>query len=711
MMKSLMCIFFLYLSTYSALIVEKINETFITKDAFEWRDSRYGNLYLNSLSFQQDAIITFNGWQYAVYYSSSRHVAVARREISSESWENLELTDYKQTTDDNHNSISIGVSPADGRIHLSFDHHTAALHYRISKAGLLSNPKDHKWEASLFSEVQSKLDGESVTGVTYPRFITAPDSTLVLTVRIGTSGDSDNRIWKYNNDGTWHNLGQFVEGNYKGGTCTAYFHGLKFDKNNKLHAAWCWREDGSGEMNHDLLYAYSDDYGATWYNNQNSVIARAGKSFITQDTTSCKVWTIATSTGLINQESMTLDNQGRVHILSRENISQKNIQMHYFRDTTGVWHRINTTIATKIWDNRSKIVSDGANNVYAIMPHISIAGASSKSGYTDWSVLSTVDENRFYYSEPLVDVMHTGKESCNLYIFAQKGFRELQNWKNVTNISIGQDVMTVDKNAYCEGPSAQWTNYAFKFSLKIKEIAAGVCFRVQDSSNLYMWQINASTGLLRFHVKKSGTWTVLKETQFTLQANTEYQAAIVADGTKFLCIINDQKVDSVTDASFEKGTIGFKSGKTESFIIDNVSVTSDNVLFSDLFSSQTSLTSPEIMCLEYQLNADSVSTKIPGDFNNAVKGYSLINKLYIKRDRQNAIFYDMPERSDLFISIYDIKGCLVKNIRANNVLKGMFTITINDHAPVSGIYLIRMRVNDCTGRKTEFIIKTTELLR
>lgn len=81
-------------------------------------------------SFQQDAIVSFNGYQYATTYTTSEyggttnHVTVGRRTITpTGDWEFLTLTDYNQTTDDGHNIVSIGISTGDGRIHLSFDHH------------------------------------------------------------------------------------------------------------------------------------------------------------------------------------------------------------------------------------------------------------------------------------------------------------------------------------------------------------------------------------------------------------------------------------------------------------------------------------------------------------------------------------------------------------------------------------------------------------
>lgn len=705
---SILC--FCFSIAFGELTAIKVDETLITDNASQWRDSRYGNLYLNSCSFQQDALITFNGWQYAVFYSTDRYITVARRKVSSKVWESCELTDYKQSVNDNHNTISMGISPADGRLHLSFDHHTSTLHYRMSIAGLLSNPDKFQWSKGLFTSVNSILDGESVTSVTYPRFITAPDSTLVLTTRIGTSGDSDNRIWKYNNNGTWRNLGQFIEGDYNGGNCTAYFHGLQFDNNNRLHAAWCWRETGSGEMNHDLMYATSDDYGLTWHDMEGAVVARAGSSFISQNTRSCRVWTIPTGTGLINQEGMAVDKQGRVHVLSRENVSGKNVQMHYFKDTTGPWHRINTNIPTKVWDNRSSIAFDGEGNVYAIMPHISIAGASVESGYSDWRILTSEDDGNFYYSEPLISITEIDNKSSRLYVFAQKGFSTLQKWKNVSNVNIGPEVMNAGKNAYCQSSSGNWTDFKFTFSLKISEIAAGVCFRVQDSTNLYMWQFNADSDLLRFHVRKQGTWTVLKETTWNIDINTEYRVGIVADGGVFKCMINDQKADSVSDASIAAGGIGFRSGRTESFIVDDVHVSavpSNALLFSDDFTTRASLTSPEISCLEYTLNGEPVSQKWNINLKNMETAHPLMKAGLSTLNNRLTIFCELSERSDLSLSFFNPLGVLLKKITVNNMQKGTNSVVVGDKIQVPGICFVHIRATGVSGKREESLLKFT----
>lgn len=86
---------------------------------------------INGYAFQQDAITSFNGWQYAVYYSALSpdaapeplFVHLARRQLPSGPWQTIVFQDYPQTTDDGHNTVQLGICPGDGTIHLSYDHH------------------------------------------------------------------------------------------------------------------------------------------------------------------------------------------------------------------------------------------------------------------------------------------------------------------------------------------------------------------------------------------------------------------------------------------------------------------------------------------------------------------------------------------------------------------------------------------------------------
>ena len=381
----------------SAQNLVKIAESVVTTNAFsQVMDGAY---YMNGLSYQQDAIITHLNWQYTVFYNSDRHVTIARRKLPGINWELLTLTDYEQTTNDSHNTISIGIAPSDGTIHLSFDHHGSTLHYRKSIPFLATNPDSFSWVDTLFDQTTSQLaNGNIVSNVTYPRFVITPSGDLQFEARIGTSGDGESYLWEYSGTtGKWTSLGKFVD-NPNGGN--AYLNGLTYDKSGRLHTTWVKRETPDASTNHDLSYIYSDDSGRTWHNNAGDSIGTTGTDpVIIQEPL---VWDIPINSKLINQEAQTVDHEGRVHVFQRKNDGVLNYQFHYWRDLDGTWHETNTKLRTGIWYQRSKIAVDENNNLYALMPKLIIASATAASEWTDWSIINLEDHNRFH-SEPLYD--------------------------------------------------------------------------------------------------------------------------------------------------------------------------------------------------------------------------------------------------------------------------------------------------------------------
>lgn len=87
---------------------------------------------INGYAFQQDAIISFRGWQYSAFYSFLQpdepspeplYVHLARRKLPHGKWEVVIFDDYAQTADDGHNTVQLGICPGDGTVHLSYDHH------------------------------------------------------------------------------------------------------------------------------------------------------------------------------------------------------------------------------------------------------------------------------------------------------------------------------------------------------------------------------------------------------------------------------------------------------------------------------------------------------------------------------------------------------------------------------------------------------------
>src|SRR5687768_7342562 len=134
----------------------------------------YGNI-INGQSFQQDALISYKGYQYVTYYNAARRVCIARRKLPDGAWQVIRLSDYRfsyarNQDNDAHNTISMGLCKKDGTIHLAFDHHASPLHYSVSVKGILDGKPG--WDSTLFSPVRDYLEpGKPVNALTYPAFV------------------------------------------------------------------------------------------------------------------------------------------------------------------------------------------------------------------------------------------------------------------------------------------------------------------------------------------------------------------------------------------------------------------------------------------------------------------------------------------------------------------------------------------------------------
>lgn len=391
----------------------------------------YGG-YLNGESFQQEGIITYKGYQYTAFWNTNRHVVMARRALPSGDWEKFEFTDYTNTADDAHNTISLGVCPGDDTLHLAFDHHGNNLHYRKSANGFLAAPASANWSAASFSATTSALVGSTtVTQVTYPRFIIEPGGTKVLfSARIGASGSGDEYLWEYNSSShSWTSLGKYIDGITD--NVNAYLHSIAYTRGGtRLHASWCWRDTSNASTNHDLIYVYSDDNGRTWKNNAGTTAGTTGTAPLRMSSAGISVWPIKQNRGLINQEHMALDASGRVHVLlshmpdeqaddtNFDNARKKSFFYHYHRDASGTWSRHPIGLPV-IANFRGKLAISSSNNVYAVLPDLRIAAASPSSNYATWSVVNSTDSGRFF-SDPLIDSVRLESEDKLTIYYPQK---------------------------------------------------------------------------------------------------------------------------------------------------------------------------------------------------------------------------------------------------------------------------------------------------
>jgi hypothetical protein len=388
----------------------------------------YGG-YLNGESFQQDGILTHKGYQYAAFWNTARHVVLARRALPSGAWQSIELSDYTNAEDDAHNTISLGVTAADGTLHLAFDHHVSPLHYRKSVAGLLSDPANATWSTASFGAVGSNLAGVTVKDFTYPRFVSEPGGEkMLLSARVGTSGSGDEYLWEYSAaTHAWTSLGKYIDGLVD--NINAYLHGLSYGPGGqRLHAAWCWRDTSNASTNHDLLYAYSDDHGRTWHNDEGVAIASSGSQAINSKSAGLVVRAIGQNRGLINQEHLVVDAEGRVHVLlshlpdasaddaNFDSARGQSRYFHYVREAAGKWTR-SALDQPAVAAFRGKLALSSSGNLYAVLPDLRIAGSNASA--PAWQLLQPGQPGR-YFSDPLVDATRLLTENVLSVVYPTK---------------------------------------------------------------------------------------------------------------------------------------------------------------------------------------------------------------------------------------------------------------------------------------------------
>ncbi|WNZ06972.1 BNR repeat-containing protein [Streptomyces sp. 11x1] len=369
---------------------------------------------VNNNAFQKNALLTYKGYQYAVWYTADRNAVVGRRALGSGTWSTVKVG-HTLRYNDSHNVISMGVSKVDGRLHLNMDSHSDGFTYVKSVAGLMDDPAGLSWTTSRFGAPQPTLDGLGLTSqFTYPQFVSMPDGKLQLSYRAGISGNGRNALAEYNGT-SWTNLGEWTSstGTYTSehGSSTArnmYLHGIDYDRNGRLHALFTWREQNNAVMcnsggitNHDTGYVYSDDLGRTWRNNAGAVVGTTGGSDrVSVTDAGLVVDALNPDHSLMNQESQWTDSAGRPHAIisyvpgrfgqcTTNYVADRTANGRAFlvrKSASGAWTKTEIPVPLNS-SQRTKLVMDKYNNAYALFPFGRIAGATAASGHTDWRIL------------------------------------------------------------------------------------------------------------------------------------------------------------------------------------------------------------------------------------------------------------------------------------------------------------------------------------
>lgn len=422
-----------------------VQDSVLDPEALNFAKGTYGTC-INGQTFQIEAMASFQGWQYATYFDARKRLCVARRQLPKGEWQRIAFDDYTIDHTDVHNVAVLGICPTDGTIHLSFDHHGSPLHYRVSRAAAATAPEKASWTAKLFGPVTAELvKGQRLTGVTYPAFFNAPDGRLLLSYRIGGSGNGKSCLACYDpKRGGWTTHGVYIgsEGEFQGSkTRNAYHNGFDYDSKGRLHTTWVWREGQDngqwGLLNcHGLQHAFSEDHGLSWRNSNGKPIGATGKEPIQLDSPGLTVRQTRWRWGLMNQLTQTVDDRDRLHVVLWQNppdapAAAKDLNgwryFHYWRDEAGRWHERQLPF----FGRKPSIVADRANNLFVVFTKpanleyhgvdpggpLCIFTASAASDWTDWREVFRSEMS--FVGEPRVD-RHRWREDGVLSIYAQQ---------------------------------------------------------------------------------------------------------------------------------------------------------------------------------------------------------------------------------------------------------------------------------------------------
>ncbi|MFB6308338.1 MAG: BNR-4 repeat-containing protein [Haloarculaceae archaeon] len=376
-----------------------------------------GTWAFNNSPWDQQKVITVGNYQYVPYWNHDGSLSLNRRNLTDDTIQNIHF-DWTVPDEDSHRNTAIGIDN-EGRLHLTYDHHDDPFRYRYSDPGFVTNPPS-SISTSQFSGNTNMGLGGSEDPVTYPRFFNDQNGTLYCEYRIGASGNGDSYLHVHDAaSNSWTRVGMVFSsaGTYDpwGGSTSrnAYHHDWTFDDNGRLHVTWTWRETWeTWRSNHNIHYAYSDDGGYTWYNNDGTQIAdvNAGDP-IRVDDSGIVVRDAPVDSWLINQGTQALDSNNQPHIFTSRStntttdFSNANRHyIHYWRTTDGQWHEqyiddtsinlsedtdIEPTRDTNILLNRDDLLFDANDNLHiytAVDGRLYGAVATASSGWSDWTI-------------------------------------------------------------------------------------------------------------------------------------------------------------------------------------------------------------------------------------------------------------------------------------------------------------------------------------
>lgn len=361
----------------------------------------YAGTAVNTAIFRVNAVVSASGYQFVTYYDADGAVVVARRKLGDTNWD-IAPQPFKGNIRDAHNVVVLGVS-YDGRLHLSYDHHGNALHYRVSEKPL---------DVHSFGP-ERPMTGAKEDHVSYPQFVSGADGSFYFFYRDGASGNGTLCLNRYDvPTAKWQAVHHpLVDGENK---CNPYWWRPAIGPAGEIHLAWCWRDRPNAETNHDLCYAMSKDGGKTWLRSDGKAQAipvTRGNAEVVDP--------IPQNSNLINQCSAAIDSAGHPHLTHYHNDAAGVPQyFHVWHDGTA-WHRNQVSHRTQKFSlggagslaipiSRPEIAISKSGGVYVITRDAEIGGGirlyrAAGAPYDQWEPIDLTREDQGNW-EPAYDI-------------------------------------------------------------------------------------------------------------------------------------------------------------------------------------------------------------------------------------------------------------------------------------------------------------------
>jgi hypothetical protein len=283
-------------------------------------------------------LLTHGGRQYVAYFDEERRMTVASRLVDAAEWTYQVLP--SKVGWDSHNYITMAVDD-DGQLHVSGNMHCVPLiYFRTREPGDIATLEE------------APMVGKQEKRVTYPKFLTDHEGTLIFNYRDGGSGKGK-RLWnRYDPESRrWSRLLDVpvLDGE---GQRNAYPTGPVRGPDGWFHMIWVWRHTPDCATNHHLSYARSPDL-KRW----ESAFGKSVKLPIVIGEESLLVDPIPSGGGIINGGAkLSFDSGGRPLITYHKSDAEGHMQIYAARPENGKWHRRQLTD----WNEPIKFSGNGS---------------------------------------------------------------------------------------------------------------------------------------------------------------------------------------------------------------------------------------------------------------------------------------------------------------------------------------------------------------